>query len=456
MSSHLRFVILVFLAAAFIACAGPEPIRWGNLHGNAASQGFQAIDSGFALSSSWISNPYRITGSSPVIGLDNQRREVVYIGTTNAKLIAIRSENGTEKWQRRLGVFNSDTRIVSSASVSDKGDIFIIASHRTGDGRIRSTLHKVDQNSNTQWSYPFPDNGFTTGSPKVLTTSNGTLIFVYASTGMIKNVQGELFVLRDDRDKAELLDRQALGTCRFDKPDSSADLNEVIHEFGETWKFMEKFPVDTQKGKISLPDMFIDPTVAVVAELDKTLIAIADNLCSIGVFEWNGRSLSVLWRQEHTFEKHSSASLLANGMMVFGRQDGKVLAYDARTGVKMWEYDAGQAVFAAPAGSPNKLIFIVSKDYLQVLNAADGSLKRDTNFSGKLPLMGATHSSPAVTANLVYVASLEMLTTTYDLKTRASDTNFRGNGLSSVAVGRDGAVYAVDIDGTIRKYAGTE
>lgn len=456
MSSFLRFLILVIFVAAFIACAGPEPIRWGNLHGNSASQGFQSIDSGFALSSSWISNPYRITGSSPVIGLDSQRREVLYVGTTNAKLIAIRTEDGTEKWQRRLGAFNSNTRIVSSASVSDKGDVYIIASLMADDGHIRSTLHKVDQNSNSKWSYPFPDNGFSTGSPKVVTTSNGTLIFVYASTGLINDVQGELFVLRDGRDNVELLDRQALGTCLFDRPENPAELNEVIRKFGETWKMMEEFPVDTKAGEINLPDMFIDPTVAVVTDAENPLIAVADNLCSIGVFEWNGQRLSVLWRQEHKFEKHSSASVLANGMMVFGRQDGKVLAYDVRTGVKMWEYDAGQAVFATPAGSPNQLVFIVSKDQLQVLNAADGSLKQDANFSGKLPLMGATHSSPAVTANLVYVASLEMLTTTYDLKTRASDTNFRGNGLSSVAVGRDGAVYAVAIDGTIRKYAGTE
>ena len=155
-------------------------------------------------------------------------------------------------------------------------------------------------------------------------------------------------------------------------------------------------------------------------------------------------------------EKHSSASVLANGMMIFGREDGKVLAHDVKTGVKMWEYDAGQAVFATPAGSPDQHVFIVSKDQLQVLNAADGSLMQDANFSGKLPLMGTTHASPAVTANLVYVSSLEMLTATHDLKTRASDTNFRGNGFSSVAVGRDGAVYAVAVDGTIRKYAGTE
>ena len=52
--------------------------------------------------------------------------------------------------------------------------------------------------------------------------------------------------------------------------------------------------------------------------------------------------------------------------------------------------------------------------------------------------------------------NLEMLTATYDLKARSHDTNFHGNGLSSIAIGRDGAVYAVAADGTLQKYAGTQ
>ena len=49
-----------------------------------------------------------------------------------------------------------------------------------------------------------------------------------------------------------------------------------------------------------------------------------------------------------------------------------------------------------------------------------------------------------------------MLTVTYDLKARGHDTHFYGNGLSSVAIGSDGAVYGVASDGAIYKYAGTE
>jgi outer membrane protein assembly factor BamB len=214
------------------------------------------------------------------------------------------------------------------------------------------------------------------------------------------------------------------------------------------------FPIQHDNVETDLPDYFLDPTVAVVMDREKPLIAIADNLCSIGVFQWDGAELSVLWRQEHGLDKHSSVMVSPSGLMVFGRRNGKVLAYDLNTGVKMWEYNAGQAAFATPAASRDKYIFVVSKDQIQVIDALDGSLIQDDNIPWKLSLGGGAHSSPAVTANMVYLATVEMLTLTYDLKTRGNDTNFRGNGLSSVVVGGDGSVYGIAADGTIHKYAG--
>ena len=453
---YWRTAILIYLVAAFFGCTSGKPTRWGHFHGDPSNQGLQLIDSGFALSSSWSSNPYRITSSSPVIGLDFQQQEVLYIGTTNAKLIAIRTTDGTEKWQRSLGYAGSNTRIVSSASVSDKGDIYIITNRKTGAEWIQSTLHKVDQFGNSKWSFVFPDNGFTTGSPKVITSSNGTLIFIYASVVMADNIQGELMVLRDEGTQAQLIDHKSLGTCRFDIPGARGNFDDLMSTRDQTLDMIGEFPVKNDAGNIGLPDRFVDPTAAVFTPKANPLIAIADNLCSIGVYEWNGAELSVLWRQEHGFDRHSSTAVFSNGLMVFGRHDGKVMAHDVQTGVKMWEFDAGQAVLATPAGSPGELLFVMAKNHLQAINAADGTLVHDAHFAGKLPLRGSTHSSPAVTANLVYVASFEMLTTTYDLKTRASDTNFQGNGLSSVAIGQDGAVYGVALDGTIRKYAGTQ
>ena len=456
MSNNLRNIILIFSVVTFIGCAGGKPTRWGHFHGNLSSQGVQLIESGYALSSSWISNPYRITSSSPVIGSDFQDREVVYVGTSDGMLVAIRSEDGSEKWKKPLGADGSETRIISSPSVSSKHDIYVISNRKAGDGPARSTLHKIDQFGNRRWSYPFPDNGFTAGSPKVMTTQVETLIFVYLAVGMIGDIQGELFVLRDEGKRVQLVDRKALGTCSYGPSGSGLELDDLLGFYEETWNLVGNFPVAWDEEGIVLSDRFIDPTVAVVSGREKPIIAIADNLCSIGAYEWSGSSLSVLWHHEHSFDKHSSAAVSSNGLMVFGSGDGKVQAYDVETGVKIWEYDAGQPVFATPVIAGKKSVFVVSKDHIQVLNITDGTLVRDDNSTGKLPLHGVTHSSPAVTANRVYVSTFEMLTVTYDLKTRAHDTNFHGNGLSSPAVGRDGAVYVVAEDGTVRKYAGTQ
>jgi outer membrane protein assembly factor BamB len=451
MNNFMRSALLVCTLVVFCGCAGSKFSTWGHFHGDLSNQGFQPINSGFALSSSWISDSYKITSASPVIGKDLQDREVVYIGTSDGMLVAVRAEDGSEKWRRSFGPVGSETCIVSSASVSDQGNIYVITSRKVGKGRASSTLHKVDQFGYPKWSYTFPDNGFTSGSPKVATVRNDTLIFVYVSVDMGSDIQGQLLALRDDGYEAHLLDRKALGICHFDISGRTASL---VDFFETTWHLVSTFPVEFDEHNVARSDYFLDPTVAVIADREKPLIAIADNLCSLGVFEWDGVELSVLWHQEHDFEKHSSAMVSTNGLMVFGRQDGKVPAYDLETGVQMWQYDAGQAVFATPAAAREKYVFVVSKDQIQVLSALDGTLIQDDKLPRKRQLLGATHSSPAVTSNRIYVSTFEMLTVTYDLKTRGHDTNFHGNGLSSVVVGSDGSVYGISADGTIRKYAG--
>ena len=338
-------------------------------------------------------------------------------------------------------------------TIEYEGNIYVITSRKVGKGRASSTLHKVDQFGYPKWSYTFPDNGFTSGSPKVATVRNDTLIFVYVSVDMGSDIQGELLALRDDGYEAHLLDRKALGICHFDISGRTASL---VDFFENTWHLVSTFPVEFDEHNVARSDYFLDPTVAVIADREKPLIAIADNLCSLGVFEWDGVELSVLWHQEHNFGRHSSPMVSPNGLIVVGRQDGKVPAYDLETGVKMWEYDAGQAVFATPAAAREKYLFVVSKDRIQVLNALDGSLIQDDNSPRRFNLQRVTHSSPAVTANRIYVSTSEMLTVNYSLKTRAHDTNFHGNRLSSVVVGSDGSVYGVAVDGTIRKYAGME
>ena len=453
MKYGLRKLLWIMALVLIVGCAG-GPTKWEQFHGDSSSRGFQPIESGFALSSAWISKPYKITSSSPVIGYDFEGKEILYVGTTDAHLIAIDTLDGSQKWVRNLEA-DSAARIVSSPAVSDRGDIYIITNPEISDGLAPSTLHKVDQFSYPRWSYTFPDNGITSGSPKVLTSGEQTLIFVYVYVGGIENLQGELFVLRDNINWVELLDRKPLGTCRYDTTGSGPASADLFDFSKDAWDFLTDFPVEFNVDDKPLPDTFVAPTPAIDATRPKPLIAIADNLCSMGAYEWDGTELSVLWTGPHDIKKHSSIALLTNGLMVFGRKDGMVFAYDAQTGVKMWEYDAGEPVFATPAAPPDEFVFVVSKNHIQAVHTADGTLVQDGTLPRKLELLSQTHSSPAVTKNRVYVSTGEMLTVTYDLKTRGHDSNFQGNGLSSVAVSSGGDVYAVGIDGTIRKYKGT-
>jgi len=443
--------------AALILIAGcaSGPTQWGQFHGDSLSRGFQPIDSGFALSSAWISQTYKTTSSSPVLGYNYEGKEILYIGTVDGSLVAIDTADGSQKWARDVG--NGHTaRIISSAAVSGNRDIYVISNEERTDGLARSTLHKVDEFGNLRWSYTFPDDGFSLASPKVLTSGGRTFIFVYVTVGGRADLQAELFVLQDDETHSVLRGRKNLGVCRYNTTGSGTGSGDLFEYFKVAWDFVSTFPVETDRDRIALPDIFVTPTPAIDSSRQKPLIVVADNLCSLGAYEWDGAELSVVWNELHDFKKHSSTALLSNGLMVFGRRDGKVYAYDALTGVKMWQYDAGEPVLGTPAGPPGEFIFVVSKNHVQVLHTADGTLVQDGTLLRKLELLDQTHSSPAVTENRVYVSSGEMLTVTHDLKTRGHDSNFRGNGLSSVAVGRRGDVYAVGLDGTIRKYGGTD
>jgi outer membrane protein assembly factor BamB len=451
MTHSLYRTILMWCLAILIGCAGGTP-KWRHFHGDLSGQGYQPVESGYALSAAWVAGPYKITSSSPVIGVVISGREVIYIGTVDGELVAVNSEDGAERWRRSFAPQDKIFKIVSSPAISTKGDIYVITNQRVAGGRPRSLLHKVDEFSNIRWSFSFTDDGFTSGSPKILKWGQDTLIFIYVNVVIGGEPQAELFVLRDNGKTADLLDRKALGSCQWDSTEQRTHPQDVFNSFTAVWDFISAFPLELSVSSDSLPDTFVDPTVAVYADRKLPLIAVADNLCSIGAYEWNDKGLSVVWSESHPFQKHSSPALLDKGLMVFGRQDGKVLAHDVETGVKMWEYDAGQPVLATPAATPEDHIFIVSKSRIQVLDQKDGSLIYDGVSPRKFELEGQTFASPVVTENCVYVSAEEMLTFSHDLSTRSQDTNFRGNGLASIALSNNGALYVVARDGTIRKY----
>jgi len=455
MTQPIYRTIVVCCLVILAGCASGAS-RWRHFHGDLAGRGYQPVESGYALSAAWIAGPYNITSSSPVVGVALSGAEIIYIGTVDGQLLALFSEDGRERWRRSFAPQDKIFKIVSSPAISARGDIYVITSHRVAGGRLQSSLHKVDEFSTVRWSYTFADNGFTSGSPKIMKWRQQTLVFIYVNVIIDGALQAELFVLRDNGNSAVLLDRKAISGCPWGSAEQAARPDDVFDSFAAAWDVISTFPPVSGESGHSLPDAFVDPTVAVSTDRKLPLIAIADNLCSIGAYEWSDKGLSVVWGASHPFEKHSSAVLLDNGLMVFGRQDGKVLAHDVETGVKLWEYDAGQPVLATPAAPPEDHIFIVSKSRIQVLDQQDGSLVYDGVSPRKFELGGQTYASPVVTENCVYVSTGAMLTFSHDLSTRSQDTNFRGNGLASIALTNKGALFVVAGDGTIRKYKGAQ
>ncbi|MBW2437305.1 MAG: PQQ-binding-like beta-propeller repeat protein [Deltaproteobacteria bacterium] len=452
MTPLLRSVVLTccFLILILAGCASDGIPKWRHFHGNLAGQGYIPVESGFALSSAWIAGPYKLTSSSPVIGNDIDGKQIVYIGTVDGELVAIDSEDGNERWRRSFASKDKIAHIVSTPAVSRNGDIYVITHHPIANRHFSSVLHKVDEFSRIRWSYAFADNGFTSGSPKILKWGEDTLIFVYVTAVLNNDPQGALLVLRDNGKTVDKLDDKVLGRCKWGSAEQRANSQDVFDSFSVVEELISVNPAET--GGRDLPDVFVDPTLAVFTDRKVPLIAIADNLCSIGAYEWDDE-LSVVWREFHPFEKHSSTALLPNGMMVFGRQDGMALAYDMETGVKLWEYDAGQPVFATPAASLEEL-FIIAKDHIEVLRQQDGTLVHNGELPRKYALMAQTYASPAVTENCIYVSTQALLTFSHDLSSRSQDTNFSGNGLASIALANNGAIYAVAADGTIHKYLG--
>jgi outer membrane protein assembly factor BamB len=444
MTQLLYRTILMGCLVIFIGCAGGTP-KWRHFHGDLSGQGYQPVESGYALSAAWIAGPYKITSSSPVIGFVVSGMEVIYFGTVDGELVALNSNDGAERWRRSFAPQDKIFKIVSSPAVSTRGDIYVITNEQVAGGRPRSSLHKLEEFGNVRWSFSFADNGFTSGSPKILKRGQDTLIFIYVNVVIGGEPQAELFVLRDNGETVDLLDRKALGSCQWGSTALRTRPQDVFNSVTAAWDFVSTFPLELSNSGDSLPDAFVDPTVAVYTDRKLPLIAVADNLCSIGAYEWNDKGLSVVWSESHPFQKHSSPALLDKGLMVFGRQGGKVLAHDMETGVKMWEYAAGQPVLATPAATPEGHIFVVSKSRIQVLDQKDGTLISDGVSPRKFELGGQTFASPVVTTGA-------MLTFSHDLSTRSQDTNFHGNGLSSIALSNNGALYVVAGDGTIRKY----
>jgi outer membrane protein assembly factor BamB len=438
-----RRSILWAVAGLVLSVAGcaQTPTGWRHFQGELSGQGFLNVKSGYAVSPAWKSEPLAVASSSPVVGRDPLGAEVVYAGTVDARLAAVDAASGEVRWRRYLGAGEGRSSIVASPTVGEDGSVLVLTTTELAGGRLQSSLHKVDALGIRRWSFALPDGGVSLGSPKAFTFAGQPLALVQFLTGDSGGLRSELMVVRDVGAGAELMSRRSLGDC----PDKGASHARML----KTWELLTAWPSTPGADPA---DVVFNPSPAAKPNRSKLLIAMADNLCRVGVFEWDGRELSRLWDDAHPGTTHSSPAILSNNLVVFGRRDGKLLAYDAETGVRMWEYDAGEPLLSTPSVSAGGVVFAVSRTHLFAVQAGDGAAARQSGAPQRLKILGPTIASPAVTADCVYLPTREMLTVSHDFKVRSHNTTFVGNGLSSAAVGSDGSLYVAAADGSIWKY----
>ncbi|MGE5257005.1 MAG: PQQ-binding-like beta-propeller repeat protein [Hyphomicrobiales bacterium] len=416
---------------------------WRHFHGDLASEGFLNVKSGYAVSPAWRSEPFAITSSSPVVGRDAIGAEVVYIGTMDAQLVALDAATGAVRWKRSLGAGEGRSGIVSSPTVGDDGGILVLTTTELPGGRLQSSLHKVDWMGNRRWSQPLPDGGISMGSPKAFAFAGQPLALAQSMIGDLEGLRSELVVVRDAGTQAEVLSRGSLGDCSG----SRASYDRLLR----TWRALADWPA---KPGGNPAEVVLEPSPAARWDRSRLLIAMADNLCRVGILGWDGHKLSLLWEASHAGDILTSPVLLSDHHMVFGRSDGKLFAYDADTGVRMWEYDAGEPILSTPSGSAEGIVYAASKEHLHAVRAGDGGAVLQSGAAQRLRIPGPTLSSPVVTAECIYLPAREMLSVSHDFKVRSHNTTFMGNGLSSPAVGADGSIYVVAADGSIWKYKG--
>lgn len=97
------------------------------------------------------------------------------------------------------------------------------------------------------------------------------------------------------------------------------------------------------------------------------------------------------------YDRFGSDVTLAEGRLFVGTHDGKVLCVDAEDGRIVWEFQAGDAVLAAPAVRDGRIVFGSYDRHVYALESQTGRLlwKRDTR--------GAVVSTPAIDGDRVVI-----------------------------------------------------
>jgi outer membrane protein assembly factor BamB len=269
----------------------------------------------------WASYPI----GTPVESSPTVSNGVVYVGNDNGSVFAFSARNGTLYWQQTTVVGN----LVSSPAVSG-GVVYVCSTNRISD----AVYALYASNGTIKWHTPGP------GAPMLSSPAV---------------VGGVVYFTCDD------------WTCACNATTGSP-----------IWSYCT-FSSKTGYGPYSSPAVaYIGPnysptTVVYVGGINLThplgeVYALNATCLSPAPANWGGHKPSCLWNYTTGTPWVDSSPAVANGMVFVGSDDNRTYALNATTGVLVWKYKTGGAVFSSPAvaGSPTSSLVNLSSGVVYV------------------------------------------------------------------------------------------